>query len=393
MLLKQSIDWKNEWFPIDDATYLNFAAHAAIPRVALNAVRLSAEAKMRPHIVDDQTFFSVAASLRQTLATLIGASPDEVALTSGAGAGLAAIAYALKWSDGDEVICSRGEFPVQYATWKPMEAREGIKVRIAVPQGQFVQSDDLVASLTPSTRVVSVSHVRFDDGSMLDVSSLAAACKRNGTLLVLDVSQSCGAVPMNVRTLGADFIVCAGYKYLLSPWGTGFLWMRKENLDSLRPGPYNWLSQGVESFARLNYVDPEPAPTLSRWDSAEAASIYNFNLTVMEASAKFVLEAGPSLIRDHNQALIDYFFERLPEGYRLASPRQASQRGVFGCIEARTRGDTEFLYQMLREERFVVALREGKIRVAPHLLNSTQDIDRLLVAMAKAWKDARHDAH
>ncbi|HSZ00333.1 MAG TPA: aminotransferase class V-fold PLP-dependent enzyme [Terriglobales bacterium] len=393
MLLKQSIDWRNEWFPIDDATYLNFAAHAAIPRVALNAVRLSAEAKMRPHIVDDQTFFSVAASLRQTLATLIGASPDEVALTSGAGAGLAAIAYALKWSDGDEVIYSRGEFPVQYATWKPMEAREGIKVRIAVPQGQFVQSDDLVASLTPSTRVVSVSHVRFDDGSMLDVSSLAAACKRNGTLLVLDVSQSCGAVPMNVRTLGADFIVCAGYKYLLSPWGTGFLWMRKENLDSLRPGPYNWLSQGVESFARLNYVDPEPAPTLSRWDSAEAASIYNFNLTVMEASAKFVLEAGPSLIRDHNQALIDYFFERLPEGYRLASPRQASQRGVFGCIEARTRGDTEFLYQMLREERFVVALREGKIRVAPHLLNSTQDIDRLLVAMAKAWKDARHDAH
>ena len=393
MLLKQSIDWRNEWFPIDDATYLNFAAHAAIPRVALNAVRLSAEAKMRPHIVDDQTFFSVAASLRQTLATLIGASPDEVALTSGAGAGLAAIAYALKWSDGDEVICSRGEFPVQYATWKPMEAREGIKVRIAVPQGQFVQSDDLVAALTPSTRVVSVSHVRFDDGSMLDVSSLAAACKRNGTLLVLDVSQSCGAVPMNVRTLEADFIVCAGYKYLLSPWGTGFLWMRKENLDSLRPGPYNWLSQGVESFARLNYVDPEPAPTLSRWDSAEAASIYNFNLTVMEASAKFVLEAGPSLIRDHNQALIDYFFERLPEGYRLASPRQASQRGVFGCIEARTRGDTEFLYQMLREERFVVALREGKIRVAPHLLNSTQDIDRLLVAMAKAWKDARHDAH
>ncbi len=393
MLLKQSIDWKNEWFPIDDATYLNFAAHAAIPRVALNAVRLSAEAKMRPHIVDDQAFFSVAASLRQTLATLIGASPDEVALTSGAGAGLAAIAYALKWSDGDEVICSRGEFPVQYATWKPMEAREGIKVRIAVPQGQFVQSDDLVAALTPSTRVVSVSHVRFDDGSMLDVSSLAAACKRNGTLLVLDVSQSCGAVPMNVRTLGADFIVCAGYKYLLSPWGTGFLWMRKENLDSLRPGPYNWLSQGVESFARLNYVDPETAPTLSRWDSAEAASIYNFNLTVMEASAKFVLEAGPSLIRDHNQALIDYFFERLPEGYRLASPRQASQRGVFGCIEARSRGDTEFLYQMLREERFVVALREGKIRVAPHLLNSTQDIDRLLVAMAKAWKDARHDAH
>src|SRR5437764_950315 len=153
MTLKQSIDWKNEWFPIDDATYLNFAAHAAIPRVALNAVQRSVAAKMQPHIVDDRSFFSVAASLRQTLATLIGASPDEIALTTGAGAGLAAIAYALKWSAGDEVIIARGEFPVHYATWKPMEAREGIKVQIAVPQGQFIQSDDLVATMTPSTRV------------------------------------------------------------------------------------------------------------------------------------------------------------------------------------------------------------------------------------------------
>ena len=393
MTPKQSIEWKNEWFPIDDVTYLNFAAHAAIPRVALNAVQRSVAAKTRPHIVDDASFFSVAASLRRTLAALIGASPDEIALTSGAGAGLAAIAYAVKWSVGDEVLCARGEFPVQYATWKPMEAREGIQVRIAVPQGPFIRSDDLVAAMTPRTRVVSVSHVRFDDGSMLDVSSLAAACKRNGTLLVLDVSQSCGAMPLSARNLGADFIVCAGYKYLLGPWGTGFLWMRKENLDSLRPGPYNWLSQGVESFARLNYVDPEPAPTLSRWDSAEAASIYNFNLTVMEASVKFVLDASPALIRDHNQALIDYFFERLPEGYRPASPRQALQRGAFGCIEVGGRADTELLHQTLRDARFVVALREGKIRVAPHLLNSRQDMDRLLVVMTQARNGARRVEH
>src|SRR5947208_8295205 len=199
MMTLQSIDWKNEWFPIDDATYLNFAAHAAIPRVALNAVQLSVAAKMRPHIVDDLSFFSVAASLRQTLATLIGASPDEIALTSGAGAGLAAIAYAPKWSAGDEVIIARGEFPVQYANWMPMAAREGTKVQIAVPQGPFIQSDDLVAAMMPRTRVISVSHVRFDDGSMLDVPSLAAACNRNGTFLVLDVSQSCVDIPINFQ--------------------------------------------------------------------------------------------------------------------------------------------------------------------------------------------------
>jgi cysteine desulfurase / selenocysteine lyase len=393
MTTMQSIDWKNEWFPIEDATYLNFAAHAAIPRVALNAVQASVAAKRRPHIVDDRSFFFVAANLRQTLATLIGASQDDIALTTGAGAGLATIAYALKWSAGDEVIIAGGEFPAHYATWKPMEAREGIKVQITHPQDQFIQSGDLIAAMTPRTRVISVSHVRFDDGSILDASSLAAACKRNGTLLVLDVSQSCGAIPMDVNSLGADFIVCAGYKYLLSPWGTGFLWAKPENADLLRPGPYNWLSQDVETFARLNYVDPRPARTLSRWDAAQASSIYNFNLTVMEASARFVLNATPALIHDHNQSLIDYFFERLPDGYRLASPRQASHRGVFGCIEVGSRGDTESLYQTLRDQRFVVALREGKIRIAPHLLNSTQDMDRLLVSLAKARKGVTHVDH
>jgi selenocysteine lyase/cysteine desulfurase len=195
---------------------------------------------------------------------------------------------------------------------------------------------------------------------------------------------------MDVRSLGADFIVCAGYKYLLSPYGTGFLWMKPQNADLLQPGPYNWLSQEVESFARLNYVDPLPARTLSRWDAAEASSIYNFNLTVMEASLKFVLNATPTLIHDHNQALISYFFERLPDGYRLATPRQAAQRGVFGCIDVGSRSNTESLYQTLRDERFVVALREGRIRVAPHLLNSTQEIDRLLVSLAKARKGVTH---
>lgn len=393
MTTRQSIDWKNEWFPIEDATYLNFAAHAAIPRVALNAVQASVAAKRRPHLVDDRSFFFVAANLRQTLATLIGASQDDIALTTGAGAGLATIAYALEWSAGDEVIIAGGEFPAHYATWKPMEAREGIKLQIAHPQDQFIQSGDLIAAMTPRTRVISVSHVRFDDGSILDASSLAAACTRNGTLLVLDVSQSCGAIPMDVSSLGADFIVCAGYKYLLSPWGTGFLWTKPENADLLRPGPYNWLSQDVETFARLNYVDPRPARTLSRWDAAEASSIYNFNLTVMEASARFVLDATPALIHDHSQTLIDYFFERLPDGYRLASPRQASHRGVFGCIEVGSRSDTESLYQTLRNERFVVALREGKIRVAPHLLNSTQDMDRLLASLAKARRGVTHVDH
>src|SRR6204780_3016661 len=299
-------DWKREWFDIEDAAYLNTANHAAMPCVSLRAVQASLEAKKFPHHVDDSAFFEVPIRLRASIARLIGSKPEEIALTTGASPGVAAVAHGLTWKPGDEIITAKGEFPLQNATWKPMEEREGVKLKIVAPRDRFITADDLIAAMTPRTRVISVSHVRFDDGSMLDASSLSAACKRNGTLLVLDVSQSCGAIPMDVRRLGADFIVCAGYKYLLGPFGTGFLWMKPQNADLLRPGPYNWLSQDVESFTRLNFVDPGPARTLSRWDAAETSSLYNFNITVMEASLKFVLNASPTVIHDHNQALISY---------------------------------------------------------------------------------------
>lgn len=388
-----SRSWKHEWFPIKDATYLNFAAHAVMPRVALTAVTASVAAKRRPDSVDDPSFFSIARSVRHSLATLIGASADDIALTSGAGAGLAAVAYALKWSAGDEVLVASGEFPAHYATWKPMEAREGIHLRTALAKGQFLVSHDLVSALTPRTRLVSVSHVRFDDGSLLDVPALAAACQANVTLLVLDVSQSCGAVPMDVRTLGADFIVCAGYKYLLGPWGTGFLWAKPGTAKLLQPGPYNWFSQDVDSFARVNFVDPSPSGTLSRWDAAEASSPFNFNLTVLETSLRFVLEATPARIHEHTQSLVDHFLDRLPEGIHCSSPREALRRGVCGCIEGANRPDTASLYQALRDGRFVVSLREGKIRVAPHLVNSIRDIDRLLAVLAKAQKGLSRASH
>ncbi|MBL8299002.1 MAG: aminotransferase class V-fold PLP-dependent enzyme [Rhodanobacteraceae bacterium] len=382
----RSMDWRAEWTPIDDVTYLNFAAHSAAPRVALEAVEKSLEAMRRPHVIDDARYFQVAADLRRSLASLIGANPDEIALTTGAGAGVMTVAYALPWSPGDEVLIASGEFPTMYATWKPMEARAGIKLRIVTPQDRFNCADDLINALTPRTRLISISHVRFDDGSLLDVRRLADACKANGTLLLLDVSQSCGAIPMDVRSLGADFIVCAGYKYLLSPVGTGFLWIKKEHLQSLQSGPYNWETQGPQSVAQMNFVNPGPSPTMSRWDSAEAASPYNFNLTVMEASTRFVLRVGPETVRRHAQGLIGRLFAGLPQGCHVASPMSAVERGAYGCIVADRREDTEKLYQALLAEQIVISLREGRIRIAPHLMNTEDDIDRTLEAISKATR-------
>lgn len=214
-------DWRTQWFEFDDAVYLNTSAEGLMPRVAVQAARQAVDAKTFPHRVAPSTFFEVPDRLRASIASLIGGRPEEVALTTGASAGAAILAHGLPWKAGDEVITATGEFPLQYTTWSPLAEREGVRLRAVAPAGAFLAADDLIAALSPRTRLVSVSLVRFDDGSMLDTARLAAACHAQGTLLLLDVSQCCGAMPIDVASLGADFLTAAGYKWLLSPYGTG----------------------------------------------------------------------------------------------------------------------------------------------------------------------------
>ena len=374
------MDWRQEWFEIEDATYLNVAGQSPMPKVAIRAAQGALEAKKNPHHKSESTFYEVPNRLRESLAKLIGGKPEEIALTTGASAGVAAVAFGLAWKPADEVITAKGEFPLQYTAWKPMEEREGIKVKVVAPRERFLTADDLIAAMTPRTRVVSVSLVRFDDGSLLDAPRVAAACHAQGALLLLDASQCCGALPMDVHQLGADFLVSAGYKWLLSPFGTGFFWIKSEHLSMVRPGPFYWMAlPGSENFAALNFEDPKPAHSAKRWDAPEWASYYNLNLVTMDASVEFVSRIGPETVLSHNRKLIDQMFERLPKDRCVpASPLDPTRRGPYGCFAARSAEKTAELYQHLRRENVVVSLREGNIRVAPHLFNSERDIDRLI---------------
>jgi cysteine desulfurase/selenocysteine lyase len=376
----QKTDWRQEWFEIEDATYLNLASQSPMPKVAIRAVQAALETKKNPHHKTDATFFEVPNSLRESLAKLIGGKPEEIALTSGASAGVSAVAYALTWKPGDEVVTAKGEFPLQYTAWTPMQEREGLMLKIVAPRERFLTADDLIAALTPRTRLVSVSMVRYDDGSLLDVARLAEACHQQGVLLLLDASQCCGAVPMDVNRLGADFIVSAGYKWLLGPFGTGFFWVKREHLAMVRPGPFHWMAvQGSDNFAALNFENPAPEASAKRWDSAEWASYYNFNLVAMDASVDFVVRMGPEVVQAHNRRLIDLLFERLPKDrFVPASPLDPAKRGPYGCFAARSKEKTGEVYQHLRKENVVVSLREGNIRVSPHLYNTERDIDRLI---------------
>jgi selenocysteine lyase/cysteine desulfurase len=220
-----------------------------------------------------------------------------------------------------------------------MEAREGVKLRLIAPSAHWIKAEDFIAALTPRTRVVSASMVRFDDGSMLEAAKLGAACRRQGSLLALDVCQ-----------LGVDFITCSGYKWLLGPYGSGFFWGKSELLASVRPGPFYW--QGIEDmndYSELVFENPKAASGARGWDAAETASY--FNLAGWDASLRFLEQVGVATVAAHNRA-------RTPE-------------------------QTKEFYERLRKAKVFASLREGNIRVSTHLYNTEQDIDKLVEVIAR----------
>ena len=372
-------DWRQEWFENEEATYLNVAGQSPMPKVAVRAVQAAIEWKKFPQRIPDTAFFDVPNRLRVSIAKLIGAQPADIALTSGASTGMSAVAYGLKWSPGDEILTATREFPLQYSTWKPMEEREGLKLNIVSPRERFLTADDVIAALTPKTRLVSISLVRFDNGVLLDAARIAAACHAQGALLLLDASQACGAVPIDVGAMGVDFLVSAGYKFLLGPFGTGFFWAKPEHVASMRPGPFYWMaSKGIDhNFASMDFANPTAAPSGKRWDAAETANY--FNHAALDAAVEFVLQAGPETIAAHNRNLTELLYERLPKDRCVpTSPLDAAHRGPYACFAARAPEKTAALYDRLRKENIIVSLREGNIRVSPYLFNTERDIDRLI---------------
>ncbi len=377
----KAIDWREEWFEFEDAIYLNLSERAPLPKVALRAAQATLEMQKFPHRIPHTIYFELPNRIRTSIAKLIGGKAEEITLTTGASSGMVAAAYAIAWKPGDEILTAKGEFPAQFATWKPLEAREGVRLRVISPRERWITADDFLAAMTPRTKLVSASLVRFDDGSLLDAARVAAACRAQGTYFLLDASQCCGAIPLDVRRLGADFLVSAGYKWLLGPYGTAFLWVRGEIIETLRPGPFYWMAlDGADRFQSLIFDDPKPAPGARRWDSAETASF--FNLSAFEASLELVHRAGPETVAAHNRELIAMLYDRLPRDRCLpASPSDPARRGPYACFSARTPEKTAALQERLRKENIFVSLREGNLRVAPYLYNTERDMDRLIAVI------------
>jgi cysteine desulfurase/selenocysteine lyase len=375
-------DYRKYFADFENVTYLNVAYHGPLPLASARAGREALEWKTQPYRLPDSIHFDLPDRIRGKIAQIIGASGDEIAVTTGASSGLASVATSFDWKPGDEVLVGRGEFPAHFSTWLPYDRAGKLRMRVIAPRDRFITADDYIENIGPKTRLVSASLVRFDNAARLDAVRVAEACHAAGAMLLLDLSQCVGGMPISIRELGADFAVSSGYKWLLGPYGTGFFWVAREAAERLPLGPLYFMAlEGARNFHTLPLDNLRAVPGAPRWDSPEPASFTN--LAAFEASLDFVLQVGVNCIAQYIGTLVREIIRRLPPGrFTLASPEQSERRGPSICVAARTSEETANCFGRLQEAQVMVSLRENALRIAPHLYNTQDHISRLIDVLA-----------
>jgi selenocysteine lyase/cysteine desulfurase len=315
---------------------------------------------------------------RELGAALLNARVEEIALMVNTSYGINLAARALPLQAGDVVLTYDGEFPANVYPWMALASRgialERIPLRAGLPD-----EERLLASLDRADiRVVAVSWVQFASGYRTDLARLGRACRERGIYLVVDAIQGLGGATLDVREVPVDILACGAQKWLLSPWGTGFVYVREELVRQLEPQAVGWMSMAAsEDFTRLTDYE------FRFWDDARRFEVITLpfqDFAGMNASLELLHELGPAAVAAHVQQLATRLVRAADarDDLRLVTPADPSRRaGVISIAPPDPRASSA----RLTKANIIHALREGAIRLSPHCYNTADEIDAAVAEM------------
>ena len=378
-------DLRNREFPWTAATtYLNAASVGPLPERTRLAVEAFNAKRTAPHLLPDRDLFAVHAATRAAAARLLGAAPEEIALTPNTSTGLNVAAGALPLEPGDVILLSDREFPANVYPWLARR-RSGVVVERApvTPRG-YPDEDYLVERLAdPRVRVLAVSLVQFSNGFRADLARLGGACRANGARLVVDGIQGLGASPLDVAAVPVDMLSCGGQKWLLGPWGSGFCYVRRELIESLEPPVVGWMSyEGMDDFSNLLSYDDHLVGDARRFEVASLATQDHLGLAT---SIGLLLELGVETIaaylRSLGEPVLAWARQR---GVPIVSPTDDLHRSQIVCIAP---PDAKEAQRRLRQAGVVCAFREGAIRLAPHCYNTIEEMEKVVEVLDQLMRE------
>ena len=358
-----------------DTIYLNNASIGPIPERTRRALDEFTAKRTAPHLLPDRELFGGLAAARLGIAQLINADPSEIALATNTGFGLHLAAGALPLQPGDTVLLSDKEFPANVYPWLLLKSK-GITVEMARCRAEgWPDEEHLLERLRdPKVRVLAVSFVQFSNGYRADLKRLGAACRANGTYLVVDGIQGIGNSVLDVRETPVDILSCGGQKWLLSPWGSGFVYVRKELIEQLEPTVTGWMAfEGTDDFSRLTEYNPTFRSDARRF---EMITLPYQDFVGMTTSLQLLLEVGVRHVAEVTRATHEPVVKWAQEnGVRITSPTENGHRSAILCVAPPKPVEA---YHAMKRAHVVCSLREGAIRLSPHCYNTVEEMEKVI---------------
>ncbi|WP_271408288.1 aminotransferase class V-fold PLP-dependent enzyme [Pseudomonas sp. Q1-7] len=373
---------QDEFAQADGLRYLNHAAVAPWPKRATRAVQRFAEENWRLGARDYPDWLSVERRLRERLARLLNApTTADLALVKNTSEALSFVAFGLDWMEGDQVVISDQEFPSNRVVWEALR-RYGVTT-IQVPLDESDPEGALLAACGPRTRLLSISAVQYASGLRLDLQRLGQACRQRGVLFCVDAIQQLGALPFDVQSIDCAFAMADGHKWMLGPEGLGVFYCRSDLRQQLKLHEYGW--HMLEHPGDYERADWEPSRTARRF---ECGSPNMLGAMALEASLSLLEQVGMVQVAAALAERVQWLQDGLMQipGTQLLSPLNPVRRA--GILNFRLDGwDNQALFERLRAEQVVCALRGGGIRLSPHFYTEPRVIDDTL-ALLRQMADA-----
>lgn len=364
-----------------EVCYLNCAYMSPLMKPVVDAGHVSVELKARPWELQPAEFFSTTDRARGLFADLVGATLDDIAIVPSCSYGIATAAANLSIGEGRKAIVLEDQFPSNIYSWREM-ARQGGGEVVTVPRGgNDGWTPRILDAIDADTAIVALPHCHWTDGGLIDLVAIGARCREVGAALVIDLTQSIGAMPFDVNDVQPDFMVAGGYKWMMGPYSLGFMYVAPKWQDGV-PLEHNWMARaGSQNFAGLVDYQDGFQPGARRFDVGEVA---NFALMPMAmASLEKLHEWGVANVQETLSHLTRQVTDEAGRLGLIASD-PSLRAGHFLGLGFPGGAVPDGLPEKLAAENVYVSVRGPAMRVTPHLYNDDNDIDRLVEVLKAA---------
>lgn len=363
----------------EEIAYFNTASLAPQLRVVRDAGEAALGLRGRPWEISSLDWFADVERLRRLFANLIGASADGVAVVPATSYGFAVAARNLPLAADRRVLVLAAEYPSGIYTWRVATRRSGAELLTVEREPGQSWTEAVLAALDERVSIVSVPNVHWTDGAPVDLTVIAECSREVGAALVIDGSQSVGAIPTDVRALRPDFLVTVGYKWLLGPLSVGYLYVAERHRDG-EPLEENWINrEGAEDFAALVDYRDDYQPGARRFDSGQRTK---FELIPMAIAALEQILAWqvPRISATLQKITSDLARGAAGLGLKVGGDHERGPHMLGLGLPEQTRARAS---DALAEAQCHAAFRGASLRVSPHLHTTDRDVERLLGALGQ----------